>query len=98
MMSRFWIETVMYDVDVPTLRDSKTPCPLKPIMPKDSTAPTPEFVVFGPQTKVPSVRMKIPSTQIQYSQTVLLNFGDLSWPHVSVATLVPKNPQIVRST
>jgi hypothetical protein len=25
--------------------------------------------------------------QIQYSQTVLLNFDKLSWPHVSVATL-----------
>ncbi len=26
--------------------------------------------------------------QLQYTQTVLLNFGGLSWPHVSVATLV----------
>ncbi len=26
--------------------------------------------------------------QLQYSQTVLLNFLDLSWPHVTVATLV----------
>jgi hypothetical protein len=26
--------------------------------------------------------------QLQYSQRVLLNFGGLSWPHVSVATLV----------
>jgi hypothetical protein len=25
--------------------------------------------------------------QLQYTQTVLLNFADLSWPHVSVATL-----------
>jgi hypothetical protein len=25
--------------------------------------------------------------QLQYSQTVLLNFAPLSWPHVSVATL-----------
>jgi hypothetical protein len=25
--------------------------------------------------------------QLQYSQTVLLNFNTLSWPHVSVATL-----------
>jgi hypothetical protein len=27
--------------------------------------------------------------QIQYSQTVNLNFNGLTWPHVSVATLVP---------
>jgi hypothetical protein len=28
------------------------------------------------------------STQIQYSQQVFLNFNGLTWPHVSVATLV----------
>ncbi len=27
------------------------------------------------------------STQLQYSQTVLLNFNGLSWPHVTVGTL-----------
>lgn len=26
-------------------------------------------------------------TQLQYSQTVLLNFNGLSWPHVTVGTL-----------
>jgi hypothetical protein len=26
-------------------------------------------------------------TQLQYSQTVLLNFNNLSWPHVTVGTL-----------
>jgi hypothetical protein len=25
--------------------------------------------------------------QLQYAQTVLLNFNDLSWPHITVATL-----------
>ena len=34
----------------------------------------------------------VASTQIQYSQKVLLNFNGLSWPHVSVATLVPEAP------
>lgn len=29
------------------------------------------------------------SLQLQYSQTVLLNFNGLSWPHVTVATLKP---------
>ena len=27
--------------------------------------------------------------QIQYTQTVFLNFATLTWPHVSVNTLVP---------
>jgi len=26
--------------------------------------------------------------QLQYSQTALLNFGGLSWPHVTVGTLI----------
>jgi hypothetical protein len=29
-----------------------------------------------------------PGLQLQYSQRVLLNFNGLSWPHVSVATLL----------
>jgi len=26
--------------------------------------------------------------QLQYSQTLILNFGGLNWPHISVATLI----------
>ena len=32
------------------------------------------------------------TTQIQYSQEVILNFRGKSWPHVSVASLVPADP------
>ena len=35
---------------------------------------------------------KVRYTQIQYSQNVTLDFGTLSWPHISVATLVPATP------
>lgn len=35
---------------------------------------------------------KVRYTQIQYSQNVTLDFGKLSWPHISVATLVPADP------
>jgi hypothetical protein len=42
---------------------------------------------------VPAPRtLTVTSVQIQYSQTVNLNFKNLSWPHVSVATLVPADP------
>jgi hypothetical protein len=34
-------------------------------------------------------------TQIQYTQTVLLNFAGLTWPHVSMNTLVPADDIIV---
>ena len=37
-------------------------------------------------------------TQIQYTQTVMLNFKGLTWPHVSVATLVPNEPVPVALT
>jgi hypothetical protein len=38
-----------------------------------------------------SPRITIRSMQIQYTQKVMLNFNGLTWPHVSVATLVPAN-------
>ena len=98
MTARFWIETVAYTVNVPrlTTRDRFL---LRPVMPKasdgkDSTAPTPVFVITPPQ-KLPAEAqtVKIAGIQIQYSQTVNLNFATLTWPHVSVATLVPSDPQ-----
>jgi len=36
--------------------------------------------------------VKVSTTQIQYSQKVMLDFAALSWPHVSVASLVPAAP------
>lgn len=36
--------------------------------------------------------MTVPVNIIQYSQTVNLNFVGITWPHVSVATLVPSDP------
>jgi hypothetical protein len=32
------------------------------------------------------------ATQIQYSQETILNFSGISWPHVSVASLIPADP------
>jgi hypothetical protein len=43
-----------------------------------------------PITAPRSITVK--ATQIQYSQHVFLNFNTLTWPHVSVATLVPSSP------
>jgi hypothetical protein len=34
--------------------------------------------------------------QLQYTQTVLLNFNELSWPHITVATLLRSSPHTVR--
>jgi len=93
MTARFWIETVAYEVNVPRLTAPGTLL-LKPTMPKESQAPTPVFAITSPP-KLPSEPKKIlvPGIQIQYSQMVNLNFAGLTWPHVSVATLVPTGPQ-----
>ena len=74
--------------------------PVTPVHPITAAAPvTPvsavltgiTFTVPPPPKPTTQTRIiRITTTQIQYSQTVLLNFGPLSWPHVSVATLTPK--------
>ncbi|KAK3628392.1 hypothetical protein LTR56_018660 [Elasticomyces elasticus] len=95
MTSRFWIETVQYKVNV-GLMTSRDPVKLIPTMPECSTAPTPVFLVTPP-SKLPFFSKEpitIPGTQIQYSQQVNLVFAKLNWPHVSVATLVPTEPQL----
>ncbi|KAE9574091.1 hypothetical protein CGCF415_v006477 [Colletotrichum fructicola] len=47
----------------------------------------PTFVVDEEITTARTVTVEY--TQIQYSQTVMLNFARLTWPHVTVATLAP---------
>jgi hypothetical protein len=93
MTATYWIETVWYDVTVPIVKKNGVVI-LRATMPKDSTAPIPAFkVTVGKNGNTAKKVIKIPGTQIQVSQKVILNFGPLSWPHVSVSTLVPKSPQ-----
>lgn len=88
MKATFWIETVEHTIIIPVFQPGQTPLVLKP----EATVPgqpVPTFIVRPP---VP-IRVPRPITfktkQIQYSQVVFLNFNGLTWPHVSVATLVP---------
>lgn len=58
-------------------------------------ARVPTFKV-SPRTEITSAKtITVESTQIQYSQTVFLNFNGFTWPHVAVATLVPTDVQTV---
>jgi hypothetical protein len=41
--------------------------------------------------------MNVTYTQVQYAQVVYLQFAGLVWPHASVATLVPKEPLVVKA-
>lgn len=87
MNAVFWIETVQETIIVPVFKPGQPPFTIRGAA--RSGAPTPVFLVHPP-IPIPAPRpIRVTYTQIQYSQTVLLNFNTLSWPHVSVATLIP---------
>jgi prepilin-type processing-associated H-X9-DG protein len=91
----FWIETVTYCVDVPPLHAGSAPVVLAPVQTNPPVPVQPSFVAsipFKPGKSFPGGRVTVETTQIQYVQKVILNFNGLSWPHVSVATLVPADP------
>jgi hypothetical protein len=90
----FWIETVVYEVVVPNLPAGTPPVVLDPVQ-KGTVPLVPQFVAeipFVPGKSFAGGTVKVPTTQIQYSQKVVLDFNGLSWPHVSVASLVPADP------
>lgn len=86
MSSQFWIQTVEWKINVPAGK----PFPLDVKPTTTAKGPVPTFTISGPTAPLsqpkPLVRK---TTQIQYTQNVILNFTGLSWPHISVATLAP---------
>ena len=89
----FWIETVVYDVQVPPLPAGTPPVVLNPV--QTNVPVVPSFLAaipFVPGKGFAGGVVKIATTQIQYSQKVALDFNGLTWPHVSVASLVPSAP------
>jgi hypothetical protein len=91
MTAIFWIEKVEYTIVVPPYRGNSHVLTIKP-KPTAPGQPVPSFHVRPPYPISKPTPIKVHATQIQYTQTVLLNFAGLSWPHVSVATLVPASP------
>ena len=91
MQATFWIETVETTIVVPPFNPGDAPLLISPekVVPGQ---PVPAFLVNPPIATTLPKTIKLTYTQIQYSQLVLLNFNKLSWPHISVATLVPANP------
>jgi hypothetical protein len=86
MTATFWIETVEDTFHLPHIKASDPPVRLK----RDGGTPPRPIFRGKPPHDIPAGKViKLRSTQIQYSQTVMLNFNGLTWPHVSVATLVP---------
>jgi hypothetical protein len=95
MSAVFWIETVKETIAVPA-NTGKQPV----IVPGAANAgePVVSYSVTAMTPTAEGTTVEVWYTQIQYTQTVLLNFNGLTWPHVSVATLVPNDPVPVALT
>jgi hypothetical protein len=94
MIAFFWIETVEETIEVPEWRVGSAPFLIK----ATRSAPgqhVPTFSVTPPHDILKPTKITVKFTQIQYSQTVFLNFAGLTWPHVSVNTLVPADDIVV---
>jgi hypothetical protein len=94
MEATFWIETVEYTIQVPVHALGQPPLTIA-AEGGSGGAPVPEFLVNPPVAITAPRTIKATATQIQYAQKVFLNFNGLTWPHVSVATLVPAAPVAV---
>jgi hypothetical protein len=95
MRATFWIETVQRTITVPALSAGQQRTIQPGPTPGSTRQPVPSFLVRPPHSLGAPTTITVSYTQIQYSQRVLLNFAGLTWPHVSVATLVPETPVIV---
>lgn len=94
MTAIFWIETVEVVIHVPPFKKGQPPH-LISATPSIPGQRVPRFSV-EPPTDLPQPRqLTFHFNQIQYTQTVMLNFKGLTWPHVSVNTLVPAHDIVV---
>jgi hypothetical protein len=95
MSATFWVETVMETITVPASTGKQ------PVIISGAANAGEPVVSYSVTAMTPSTEETVAEvwyTQIQYTQTVLLNFNGLTWPHVSVATLVPNEPVPVALT
>jgi hypothetical protein len=94
MTAIFWIETVEEVIHVPPFKPGHPPHLLsaKPSAPGQRAA---QFSVTPPVELTAPREITVHFNQIQYTQTVFLNFNGLTWPHVSVNTLVPTEHIVV---
>jgi prepilin-type processing-associated H-X9-DG protein len=97
MAATFWIETVEFTIEVPIFEPGQPPLTI-PAETGAAGQPVPEFLVNPPIPITAPRSITVRATQIQYSQEVFLSFNSLTWPHVSVATLVPSAPIPVPSS
>ena len=96
---QYWVSTVQHNVVIPagdyTLENTNDDPVFLANDDVPESVPVPRFQVQVRKKTCQANTIQVFSTQIQYSQNVTLDFGVLSWPHVSVATLVPALPILV---
>jgi hypothetical protein len=85
----FWIETVERTLTVDPPKPGHHTVTIRPPA-TGKRQPVPTFLIRVTKPLTHPVDVKVTYKQIQYTQRVLLNFNGLTWPHVSVATLVPE--------
>jgi hypothetical protein len=92
MTAVFWIETVREKIVVPHCKANGLPITVQ-AAPRKGSSLRPTFTLTPPRDITnDTTTIVLRYIQIQYSQSVFLNFGPLTWPHVSVATLIPAAP------
>jgi hypothetical protein len=89
MSATFWIETVQAEIMVGPSKAGESQT-VSPLVPAEARPPT--FSVISATDITSTQSVTVTYTQIQYTQNVSMNFATLTWPHVSVATLVPAEP------
>ena len=89
MSATFWIETVQHNIKVPIFKAGHAPLLIQVPSASPGAISGPTFKVQPPHDITAPKIISVTVTQIQYMQTVFLNFAGLTWPHVSCATLVP---------
>jgi hypothetical protein len=94
MTAVFWIETVQETILVPPFHVGGPPFAIRGKRSVQGQK-VPTFSVTPPFDLAVERELKVTFTQIQYTQTVLLNFAGLTWPHVSVNTLVPADDVVI---
>jgi hypothetical protein len=93
MLAIFWIEIVEEVILIPPMKmGQQFAVKAKPSIPGQRVPTFSGTVPFD--LDVPR-ELTVRFTQIQYTQTVFLNFNGLTWPHVSVNTLVPADDVFV---
>lgn len=94
MSALFWIETVEEKIIVPPFKPGQPPH----LISAQASIPgqkTTRFAVTPPaELKAPRA-ITVHFTQIQYTQRVMLVFKGLTWPHISVNTLVPTDDVVI---